>query len=191
MDSVENEKNQDEKNNDETENNKDNFSNEDLQKNLLKHIGELEEKLWEAQNFLEKFFDKKQQEKNFNSQDEKRLEEAKIFFDAFFREHDEESPYVRNLFFEVLEVLHERGQENVNYSKVLQLARERFRSEMKKVLEEWKPEDVAEMLGEAKLAEVNEKVINKKKHTMEKPQRFSNNSELSHDRGGRANLLLK
>lgn len=191
MESVENEKNRNDENSDDKEKDKNTFPQEDLQKNLLRHIGELEEKLWEAQKFLEKFFDENQQKKNLNPQDEKRLEEARIFFDAFFREHDEENPYVRNLFFEVLEVLHEQGKEDINYSEALQLARKRFRSEMKKVLEEWKPEDVAEVLGEAKLAEVNEKVMNKKKHIMEKPQRFLNNGELSHDKGGRANLLLK
>ena len=84
MDSVENEKNQDEKNNDETENNKDNFSNEDLQKNLLKHVGELEEKLWEAQKFLEEFFDKKQQEKNLTRKMKNVWKRRKFFLMLFF-----------------------------------------------------------------------------------------------------------
>lgn len=163
------------------------ISDDEIKNIFLEYIAMLDKKLQNIENFLK---EKSQEQKN-QKEIKERLEQAKIFFDSFFAEHDEKNPYVRILFLEVLDILNDRGEKEIDYVEVLKLARERFYLEMKKVLEEWKSEDILEILGDQKLAEINEFIMSKKKNVIEKPQYFSNDVLSISDRNGRSNLLLK
>ena len=171
---------------------------EKTMQSLLEKMNRLEQKIQmmdnmtdEEKNIRKATSIEKGQESNAKGEQESKIAEAHQFFDAFFRDEDENNPYVKNLFLEVLSILYEKGEKDLDYASILKMARKKFKEEIKDVLNKWTPDELVDTLGEGKLSEINEFVIDKKKFSSTSPISLDPKKTTKGQTGGRSELLLQ